>query len=108
MNPPSGPQGTKFLFTMSFDVTAQTGTGEIAIVVSPPDAEPFGDAQLNEGFAPGSYTVQFELETQPSEQEPFDAGNYQVELALCNGECGSKHKHSQIFSTKTATFTITQ
>jgi hypothetical protein len=108
VSPASGPQGTKFVFTMQFEVTNQTGTGEIAIDVNPPDAEPFGDGELNEGFAPGAYSVNFELQAQPSEQEPFDAGNYETIVALCAGSCGSGHPWSKIFGEAKATFAITQ
>lgn len=105
--PPSGPQGTTFSLEAAFQVTNQTGTGEIAIAISPPDGEPFGDAELTEGFAPGSYGIKFQLQAEPSEQEPFSPGVYKYEIALCYGECGSQHPHSAILDVKTANFTIT-
>ncbi len=42
INPTSGPQGTKFTFTIVYQITNTTGTGEIELDVSPPDADGFG------------------------------------------------------------------
>jgi hypothetical protein len=105
--PPKGPQGTTFEISAAFQVYNQTGTGEIAISIFPPDGEPFGDAELNEGFAPGSYGIRFQLQANPSEQEPFSPGVYKYEIGLCNGECGSKHPHSAILAVGNGNFTIT-
>lgn len=107
VEPTQGAQGDTFTIIMNFEVTNHTGTGEIAVQVNPPDAEPFGDAELNTGFAPGAYSVKFQLEAKPSEQEPFSPGHYGVEVALCNGECGSAHPHSKVFGIGRSNFTIT-
>jgi hypothetical protein len=106
-NPASGPQGTTFEIDMVFTVINQTGPGFIEISVNPPDAEPFGDAQFTMGIAPGQYGAKFNLQAQPSEQEPFNPGQYQVLLAICNGQCGSPHPHSKVLAEGQTNFTIT-
>eukprot|EP00762_Andalucia_godoyi_P000514 ANDGO_05370.mRNA.1 Countin-1 len=108
IQPPSGPAGTTFDITMTFTVFNQTGTGEIVIDVESPDGPGFGDGSLNEGFAPGNYGVKFQLQAQPSEDEPFSPGTYKVDLAICEGQCGSKHPHSAVYDVKSSSFQITQ
>jgi|SaaInl4_150m_RNA_FD_contig_21_319677_length_850_multi_7_in_0_out_0_1 hypothetical protein len=106
--PPSGPAGTEFAIEMAFTVHNQTGTGEIVIDIFPPDGEPFGDGELTEGYAPGKYGIRFGLKTEPTEDEPYSAGTYGVELGVCEGQCGSKHPHSYVYDVKKSSFQITE
>ena len=107
VSPSSGPTGTTFNINVQYTVTNQIGTGELALLVTPPDAMPFGDGALLVAVPPGQYGGSFQLQAQPSEQEPFDAGQYLVTLALCEGSCGSTHSHSFLLSAMNTTFTIT-
>merc|ERR1712100_762305 len=94
-NPPSGPSGTTFEFTMVFDIYNQTGTGVIEVGIIPPGSQ-FGSGEgfLNEGYEPGRYGVQIQLNTELSEEMQWSPGQYTVEFDLCYGECGFKHPHS--------------
>eukprot|EP00163_Fabomonas_tropica_P002916 TRINITY_DN1237_c0_g1_i1.p1 TRINITY_DN1237_c0_g1~~TRINITY_DN1237_c0_g1_i1.p1 ORF type:complete len:267 (+),score=77.61 TRINITY_DN1237_c0_g1_i1:199-999(+) len=105
--PASGPQGSTFDIEVAFTVENKTCTGEIAVSIQPPDAMPFGSAQLSTGIKPGSYGVKFQLQAQPSQQEPFSPGTYQVGFALCEGTCGSKHPNSAILAQGSGSFKIT-
>eukprot|EP01027_Heterolobosea_sp_BB2_P025316 GEZU01038849.1.p1 GENE.GEZU01038849.1~~GEZU01038849.1.p1 ORF type:complete len:237 (-),score=90.50 GEZU01038849.1:25-735(-) len=108
VNPPSGPQGTQFTVNIQFTVFNQTGAGELAIDIVPQDADSFGDSQLvPEGFAPNSYQINFQFTATPSENEPFNAGTYQVAAGICEGMCGATHPHSAILAEATTTFEIT-
>merc|ERR1711916_404526 len=73
-----------------------------------PNSEGFGDRQLEPGFAAGSYKVAFNLQAKPSEQQPFSPGTYQVEAAICDGECGAIHPYTKTLATGQTSFTITQ
>jgi hypothetical protein len=108
VSPPSGPAGTTFNIEMQFTVFNETGTGEIGIAVTPADGQTLGDASVVPEFTTGQFAVKFQLSTQPSEQESWDAGTVQVEMALCEGECGSKHPHSAVYDVKQTTFQISQ
>ena len=107
VQPMSGKQGTTFEIDATFTVLNQTSTGELVIQIRPPHGSPFGTSMLNEGFASGEYSVQFSLDTHPSEHETFDAGNYVVELIGCNGKCGSKWPYSLQLFEGSSNFTIT-
>ncbi|KAL4237229.1 hypothetical protein ACF0H5_001948 [Mactra antiquata] len=113
--PASGPQGT-FALDFEYESKNGTGTGEIALEVVTVDGIPLGDAFLHELQPAGTYTGEFQLKAEPDPDcdptqgpcEQWLPGDYTVKIAICNGECGSKHPHSQIYDESSATFTITQ
>lgn len=108
VTPPSGRRGATFNIAVNFQVYNQTGTGEIEVVVIPPNAAPFGDGVLvPKGYEPGNYQLKFSLQAEPSEDEPFTPGNYVVQAAICEGMCGSKHPHARILATGKGSFQIT-
>jgi hypothetical protein len=110
VSPTSGKSGAEFSITLKFTVHQATATGQVVLVVVPPDAEPFGTESLVAGgIAPGSYSMPLSFKATPSEQEPFDAGTYGVEAAICDGTCSSppRHKYQKILATAQATFKIT-
>ncbi|KNC47332.1 countin-2 [Thecamonas trahens ATCC 50062] len=106
--PSSGQQGSTFSMHFSFNVVNATGAGEVALGIQPPNGEGFGDGQLVPGFPVGPIAISFRLQAKPSEQEPFSPGTYQVEAAVCNGECGATHPHTATLGTASASFVITQ
>merc|ERR1712093_942989 len=106
--PSSGQQGSTFTMHFSFNVVNATGAGEVALGIQPPNGEGFGDGQLVPGFPVGPIAISFQLQAKPSEQEPFSPGTYQVEAAVCNGECGATHPHTATLGTASASFVITQ
>merc|ERR1711916_235317 len=57
--------GTTFVFALSYNVTSPTGAGEIALGISPPNGEPFGDGVVNDGQPVGTYNVAFNLQPRP-------------------------------------------
>eukprot|EP00020_Sapocribrum_chincoteaguense_P009806 CAMPEP_0170748646 /NCGR_PEP_ID=MMETSP0437-20130122/9977_1 /TAXON_ID=0 /ORGANISM="Sexangularia sp." /LENGTH=230 /DNA_ID=CAMNT_0011087525 /DNA_START=23 /DNA_END=712 /DNA_ORIENTATION=+ len=101
VTPTSGSTGTDFTITFKFTVNEATSVGQVLVAVVPPDAEPFGAEQLTDGLAVGSYSVPFKFKATASEQEPFDAGTYGVEAAVCDGTCTSppRHKYQKILAT---------
>jgi len=107
-SPKSGPQGTTFTINFEYTVVAATGPGLLSVSIFPPDAEPFGDSEFTEGQAPGTYGIQWSLQAQPSEQEPFDAGQYIVGVAVCEGDCTTVHPYGGVYAAANTTFTITQ
>jgi hypothetical protein len=112
--PQKGPQGN-FEIQMKYVSVNGTGTGEIYIGIKTVDGIPLEDSFLVEAQQPGSYVERINLAAKPDpdcdpSQGPCEAwqpGVYFVEMAVCNGECGSKHPHSQVYSTAKANFTIT-
>ncbi len=124
ISPTSGPSGTQFTITIVYTVTNTIATGELVVVIVPPDAESFGSGSTIFTQAPGQYVVlvlrlsffflmrppryggQLQFQATPSEQEPFDPGQYQVVGAVCEGSCGSNHPWSSTLSEKQTSFTI--
>lgn len=122
VSPKSGKAGTTFNINVVYAITNATGTGTVEVDILPPDADPFGDAGLIIDYPAGTYSAQMQVQTQPSEQEPFNAGTYQViagmisimkltdfnlVIAICEGTCGSTHSHSYIIAQGQTLFTIT-
>ncbi|KAL4237230.1 hypothetical protein ACF0H5_001949 [Mactra antiquata] len=115
VSPKSGPQG---VFQIAFEYVSKngTGTGEISLECVTVDGIPVGDAFLHELAPAGTYNGVFQLKAEPDPNcdptqgpcEQWLPGDYTVKIAICNGECGSKHPHSQIYDESSATFTITQ
>jgi len=111
MTPAKGPDGTKFTYTIVYNVTNTIGTGQVGLVVIPPNSdgsEPFGDFVLIVEQAPGEYKAEFQFQATPSEQETFTPGVYQVEGAVCESTCGSNHSNAKILSTAMTQFTISK
>jgi len=115
VSPKSGPQG-EFDIDFTYTSTNGTGTGELSLEVETVDGIPLGQSFLHEMAPAGTYNGDFKLKAQPDPNcdpsqgpcEEWLPGDYTVKLAICNGECGSKHPHSAIYDESTATFTITQ
>jgi len=105
--PKSAPQGTTFNLIVKYQVLNLTGTGEVGFDVIDPSGFIFGDGILIENQTPGPYGYQMQLDTDPTEDEPFFPGRYNVTIAVCEGTCGSSHSHSFIMDTKDTFFTIT-
>jgi hypothetical protein len=108
VQPTSGPAGTKFMIGYNYTVTSKTSTGGPNVAVMPPSGMPFGGAEFDEGENPGTYIVTFQLDTTPSEQEPFSPGIYNVSVALCAGDCSGRHKWSGVYCDDATSFTITE
>ena len=106
VTPQVGHQGTPFEIDVVFTVLNQTSTGELQIEITPPKSTAIMDGTINEGFAPGQYSVKFQLDTHPTEQEGFESGSYQVQFSACNGECGSKFPHTALLFNGMTNFTI--
>ena len=106
ISPASGPIGTTFEIQVLFTVLNQTSTGELALTITPPHSNIFGDSMLDSGFAPGKYGVKFNLKASPTEDEPFEPGNYLITLTGCDGECGSKLPHTATLFEAKSNFTI--
>ncbi|CAC5419551.1 unnamed protein product [Mytilus coruscus] len=115
VTPKSGPQG-QFSIDYTYVSVNGTGTGEIVLEVETVDHIPVEGSFLNELADAGSYSQSVKLKAQPDPDcdptqgpcEEWMPGNYTVKIAICNGECGSKHPHSQIYDEATTTFEITE
>ena len=108
VEPQKASLGTVFDIIMEFEVTSQTGTGQIVVEVIPPADMSFGGSYLNTGFVPGNYSISFSVDSSATDENgfPMSLGLYEVKLALCEGTCGSKKKHSAVLSTSSTSFTI--
>jgi hypothetical protein len=106
ITPENGPVGTTFEIQVLFTVFNQTSTGELALSITPPHSNSFGDSMVDTGFAPGKYGVKFNLKASPTEDEPFETGSYEVTLSGCDGMCGSKLPHTSLLFQGKANFTI--
>jgi len=113
--PKSGPQGEKVI-SVSYTSKNGTGTGEMVVDVKTVDGIPVGDSFLQAPKPAGTYNQSIKLTAQPNPDcdptqgpcERWLPGNYTVAVQICNGECGSKHPHSQVYDTKEAPFSITE
>ncbi|KAF6029227.1 hypothetical protein EB796_012463 [Bugula neritina] len=106
------------LFHLQFDVEYAskngTGTGELDVQIDTVDGIPLASSYLLEAQAAGTYSanIKVQAKTDPScdpTQQPCEnwlPGNYTLTVTICNGECGSKHPHSQIYDMKSVTFEV--
>ncbi|CAH1791389.1 unnamed protein product [Owenia fusiformis] len=114
VDPPSGPQGT-FNIRLVWATNNGTGTGQVILQVETQDGLPVEGAFLNEAKLAGNYELNIQLKAQPDPGcdpsqgpcEKWEPGTYPVQVAVCNGECGSKHPHSKVFDQGSTNFTIT-
>jgi len=106
VSPSSGPVGTTFNIQAVYTVTSTIATGQVEVVVVPPDAFPFGGAELVINQGPGTYGIKLSFQATPSENEPFNAGLYQAVVSVCEGTCGSPHHWSYTLAQSSQNFTI--
>jgi len=112
--PKSGRQGTTFDLVLTYVSRNGTGTGELDVGIETVDGIPLGQDFLMEASPAGSYNVTISVEAKPDPScdptqgpcEEWLPGVYTAQIVLCNGECGSKHPHSQIYGQASANFTI--
>ncbi len=106
--------GDDFEIDLMFTTTNGTGTGEVALNIETVDGMPLGDTELALPEQPGSYGVKWTVTAAPDPNcdpsqgfcEMWLPGNYTVIVAVCNGECGSKHPHSGLYDKAQAVFTL--
>jgi hypothetical protein len=108
VDPAKGPQGTTFNLILEYTVKVATGPGYLVVNVNCPDGQPVGDGQFIEGQPPGKYQITWQLQAQPSEQESYQAGVYQVEMAVCEGDCTTSHPFGGVYASTSTSFSITQ
>jgi hypothetical protein len=109
VSPKAGPVGTTFILGMKYTIENATGPGWILVAIQgPDDAYPVSAGEFTEGQPPGVYNVEWELVAQPSEQEDFAPGFYEVEFALCAGDCTTNHKWGGVYAEAFNNFNITQ
>merc|ERR1712232_422987 len=108
VHPQSGQQGTEFEFLITYTVQSEIGTGQLVIAVVPQDAEPIEGGNLIVDQEPGTYQAGFKIQAKPSQQEPWNPGQYFTEVAVCEGTCGSRHPDSFLLGLRNTSFTITQ
>jgi len=111
MSPISGEAGTTFNVTWTYKVIAPTGPGLLSIVVLPPANDgfdmPFGFGGFIEGQAVGIYEAEAGIDTTPQEMEPFNAGTWVANVAVCAGDCTNDHPYGGVYADVNVTFTIT-
>jgi len=109
VQPAQGQVGTTFTFTVSFTVSSPIGTGEMVFQLCDSSGNCGGDGQVFTGMQPGKYSAPITWNSGPDDQgnEPAP-GQYSFLVAICEGECGSKHPHSQDFGFKQIDVTLTQ
>jgi hypothetical protein len=116
VKPNTVDQGSNFHIELLFQTQKGTGTGEIDLGIDTADGIPVGEDELLQSLAPGAYNVTWTVKAKPDPncdptQEPCEEwvpGNYTADVAICNGECGSKHPHSQIYDTAKAPFRVVE
>jgi len=108
VTPKYGPVGTTFDIYMEFTILSPTGTGQLEVYVIPADnsGQAMGGIELLVQTPKGHYAADFPLQAEPSENEPFNPGVYNVTVALCEGMCASIHRWSYVMDEKMTFFYI--
>jgi len=106
-DPQEGYQDQHFQIHCAINVTQPAGAGMIRLMIYP-DGQPQNGNENDElmpEWDPGYYT--FSVDIIPSEAG-MTPGNWTFEIMACEGECGSQHEHSAIFSTNSAWILVNQ
>jgi hypothetical protein len=111
-SPASIAKGADVELGVDVNVTKASGVGEYSVTIDGPVTEPQGQAFLLPGGLPeGPTTLAVKLSVKDQTDGDFPVvwqpGTYTYELAVCQGECGSKHPHSKVFGTVRGTFELT-
>jgi len=91
---------------MIYNVVSATGPGLLSIVIAPQDGFPVGDDEFTEGQSVGTYSISWQVQTTPSESEDWSAGLYQVQVAVCEGDCTNSHPWGGVYAQANTQFTI--
>jgi len=106
--PAYGAEGATFNINMIYTVVNATGPGGLTVLVLPasPFDNPMSDFEFEEGQAPGQYSIQWQIQAQPSEGETFAPGVYQVQVAVCAGDCTTIHPYGGVYAYANTQFSI--
>jgi hypothetical protein len=109
VSPDKGPQGTTFNINMMFQITNTTGTGQVLIQINPPgqNGQAFGQEGNFQALTPGNYPFSVQIQSQPNQDQPFNAGLYQVVGAICESTCGATNRFAYTIAEASTRFAIT-
>merc|ERR1712146_239267 len=71
VQPVHGKRQDTFTFDLTYLVTNEIGTGEVALAIIDPEGMGLGDSVVVDSQAPGSYSMSFSMQASPSESEAF-------------------------------------
>jgi hypothetical protein len=108
VTPPSGPVGSEFECNADFTIDTEVGTGEVVIEIEGPGTL-VGDGEVFAELEPNKYQIGFQWKTEPQDPEPeWLPGTYKTIIALCEGQCGSKHSHTKTLGEGVTYFNLTE
>ena len=107
-NPNPAYRDSSIDFNAALSVTNATGCGEMVFAIQDPTGNVIGTGNVFGGLKPNVYNIDFQVKTEPQPQggEQWPPGDYVAEMAVCQGECGSHHPHSEIYDVTTTKFSI--
>lgn len=110
-SPSSVSKGDTVQLLCDLNVTKASGVGEYRVAVRGPVKGDVGEGfLLPKGLDVGAQQLGVELKVKDhtSGDEPvvWQPGDYEFDIEVCQGECGSKHPHSKVFGTATGKFTL--
>jgi len=102
------PQGGVINQYFTVDVKKPwNGTGMFTFVINDPvQGQQEQDALIDGGWGPVG-TATYAIQIPSAEAQLTVNATISSQILICNGECGSKHPHSRIFSQASTTFIIT-
>jgi len=106
VDPKKGAIGDTFTIQFTYTVKSPTGPGYIVANINCPDGGQVGGGVFSEGQPNGVYPIAFQVQAEPSEQESWENGNYQVVVAVCEGDCSTVHPYGGIYAQATTSFSI--
>ncbi|XP_003383827.1 PREDICTED: countin-1-like [Amphimedon queenslandica] len=110
------PRGSTFEISFTFATKNGTGTGEVYLGIDTRDGIPLDSSELLKPLPAGqSVSTDGTVSAEPGRYcieegicEEWIPGNYTIVVAVCNGQCGSNHPHSQLYDLKRLSFNITE
>lgn len=106
VQPTTGHIGTKFDFSIGYELSTWTGIGSVGVIVFGPGATAEGGSLLMYPQV-GAYSGSFSLDTKPDQYNTWAPGSYEFQIAVCEGDCGCTHDHNKVVAMSSLNFTIT-
>jgi len=112
VQPLQGPPGTTFVIAVSFGLTSPEGIlcrGAVCVFIQPPAGDSFYlDPSVISNLPGGTYTRQFQLSTQPTTDQPFAPGQYQLQAAILADTESCSAPNPTVLASAPSQFSITQ
>jgi hypothetical protein len=107
VNPAPVPEHSTFTIALGFTVTKALGAGQFHLKLTDDSGDSEDVFATHNGFPAATSAAEVSF-TYSTDDVGLGPGTYTADMAICQGECDSKHEHSVNYGLASKKFTVTK